>query len=321
MAQITNVRSTSDGTLRFELQGVPVSFANAMRRILLTGIPTVVVKDVQILENGSQLPHEMLRHRTEQLPINLRPTEARAISETKIELRIPALDKPQDVTTNHFTIHGERKDVLLKDEDGNALLFLRLQPNEAVHLTARLGVEIQGDSQVSTVSYGFHIDEERARADKEAYLEGYDDTTKAIRSREFDNFHIQRSYHRDEKGQPDWYDFFVQTIGVIAPRDLVRQSIQLLKERVVEWAKLPIRRENGLAVIESQNDTHTVGALIQRLLVDGGRCTRAFYDVPHPLLAQMLVKFETAESPESEIERIRTQVVQWCDALEAQLSA
>lgn len=151
MATLLNPRETGN-RFTFEIQDVPASFANALRRIILTGIPTVVLKDIQILENSSQLPHEMLRHRVEQLPLQVKSTEARVISETKVELRIPALDEGQEITTKHFTIQGDRKDILMKDEDGNELLFLRLQPKESVHLTARLGTEPSGESQVSTVS-------------------------------------------------------------------------------------------------------------------------------------------------------------------------
>lgn len=151
MPILQNPRETGN-RMTFEIQDVPASFANALRRIILTGIPTVILKDIQILENSSQLPHEMLRHRVEQLPLQVKSTETRIISETKVELRIPALDTFQEITTKHFTIHGDRKDILMKDEDGHDLLFLRLQPKESVHLTARLGTEPSGESQVSTVS-------------------------------------------------------------------------------------------------------------------------------------------------------------------------
>lgn len=190
--ELLNLR-TDKNIVRFELKGVPVSFVNAIRRICLEGIPTVVLKDVQILENSSQLPHEMLRHRVEMLPINVRANETRIISETKVELRVPALDKVQEITTNHFTIHGDRKDVLLKDDMGNPLLFLRLGRNEGVHLTARLGLEVQGESQVSTVSYNFHIDLEQAKEDKDVFLSDVPEGEKERRGREFDNFYIQRS--------------------------------------------------------------------------------------------------------------------------------
>ena len=52
-----------------EFKHAPVSFVNSIRRILLSDIPTVVVRDVEILENTSQIPHEMLKHRVEMLPV------------------------------------------------------------------------------------------------------------------------------------------------------------------------------------------------------------------------------------------------------------
>ena len=320
MAEILNLRTSGKNAIKFELRGVPVSFANALRRIMLSGIHTVVLKDVQILENTSQLPHEMLRHRMEMLPINVRPAETRIIAETKIEIRVPPMDEEtQTVTTKHFTVTSDRKDILMKDEDGNDLLFLYLNPGESVHITARLGVD-QTDSQVSNVSYGFHVDEELAREDKDEYLSEVSEPDKALKTKEFDNFHVQRSFARDTMGQSFWYDFVVETWGVNPPKEVLRQSIALLKSKLYEWHKSPIIREGTLAVVESTVETHTIGALVQRVLLDRGKTTRAFYDVPHPLVSLMVVKFETAESPETVLEDTVSTINTWCDTLDAQLS-
>ena len=319
--RLENLRTSRSGGIRFELHGVPASFANSIRRILLAGIPTVVLKDVQILENTSQLPHEMLRHRVQMLPLNVRSSETRIIAETKVELRVPALDQSQEITTRHFTIHGDRKDILLKDDDGNDLLFLRLQPNEGVHVTARLGVEATGESQVSTVSYGFVVDPERAKEDKDAYLADIPEEQKELYSRIFDNSRVQRSYAVDEKGLPNAFDFILESWGVLSPQELLRQALALLKVSILEWAKTPITRDwDGLALVASETETHTVGALVQRVLVDRGKTTRAFYDVPHPLLAKMVVKFETAESPEAVLADAVQTIVGWCDTRDAQLT-
>jgi DNA-directed RNA polymerase subunit L len=320
MAEILNLRASGKNAIKFELRGVPVSFANALRRIMLADIHTVVLRDIQILENTSQLPHEMLRHRVEMLPINVRPSETRIIAETKVEIRVPAMDETQTITTKHFTVTSDRKDILMKDDAGNDLLFLYLNPGEAVHVTARLGVDLADSSQVSTVSYGFHVDEELAREDKDEYLSEVPESDKALKAREFDNFHIQRSYARDEAGQSFWYDFFVETWGVNSPKEVLRQSIALLKAKLYEWQKTPITREGSLAVVESRVETHTIGALVQRVLLDRGKTTRAFYDVPHPLVSLMVVKFETADTPETVLADTVGTINTWCDMLDAQLS-
>ena len=321
MAEILNLRTSGKNAIKFELRGVPVSFANALRRIMLSGIHTVVMKDVQILENTSQLPHEMLRHRMEMLPINVRPNETRIIAETKIEIRVPAMDEEtQTVTTKNFKVTSDRKDILMKDEDGNDLLFLFLNPGESVHVTGRLGVDQTDSSQVSNVSYGFHVDEELAREDKDEYLSEVPENDKAFKSKEFDNFHIQRSFARDPAGQSFWYDFVVETWGVNPPKEVLRQAIALLKLKLYEWHKSPIIREGSLAVVESTVETHTIGALVQRVLLDRGKTNRAFYDVPHPLVSLMVVKFETAETPETVLADTVGAINSWCDTLDAQLS-
>lgn len=321
MAEILNLRASGTNAIQFELKNVPVSFANALRRIMLSSIHTVVLRDVQILENTSQLPYEMLRHRVEMLPVNVRPSETRIIAETKVEIRVPPMDEhTQTVTTKHFTFSGDRKDILMKDDAGNDLLFIYLNPGESIHVIARLGVDQTDSSQVSTVSYGFHVDDELAREDKDEYLSEVPDPEKPLKGKEFDNFHVQRSFARDDAGQAFWYDFLIETWGVNSPKEILRQAIALLKLKLYEWHKAPIIREGTLAVVESKGETHTIGALVQRVLLDRGKTTRAFYDVPHPLVALMVVKFETTESPESVLADTIATITRWCDTLDAQLS-
>ena len=43
-----------------EFKNVPISFVNGLRRILLSEIPTVVIRDVEILDNSTKMIHEML---------------------------------------------------------------------------------------------------------------------------------------------------------------------------------------------------------------------------------------------------------------------
>ena len=55
MAKIENLKVSKKGfELKFELHNFPVTFVNALRRIILNNIPTVVVQDVQILKNTTK---------------------------------------------------------------------------------------------------------------------------------------------------------------------------------------------------------------------------------------------------------------------------
>ena len=52
-----------------KLSGVPLQYANALRRICLNGIPVFAISDVDIIENSSVLPDEGLAHRLGLMPI------------------------------------------------------------------------------------------------------------------------------------------------------------------------------------------------------------------------------------------------------------
>ena len=66
-----------DGILRFQLQNTNVSFANAIRRTLLSDIPTLVMRDspyeqttIKITKNTTRLNNEIIRHRLSCVPIH-----------------------------------------------------------------------------------------------------------------------------------------------------------------------------------------------------------------------------------------------------------
>lgn len=63
----------SDNELVFELIGVDVSFANALRRIMIAEVPTVAIEHVYMWNNSSIVHDEVLSHRLGLVPINIDP--------------------------------------------------------------------------------------------------------------------------------------------------------------------------------------------------------------------------------------------------------
>jgi len=55
--------------MRFIVSGVNVPFVNALRRIMLTEVPTMAIDEIVILENSSILNDEILAHRIGLIPI------------------------------------------------------------------------------------------------------------------------------------------------------------------------------------------------------------------------------------------------------------
>lgn len=290
-----------------ELKNVPVPFVNALRRICLSEIPTVVLTNVEIVENTSSMTHEMVRHRIEQLPANVRADEIGVIRDTKIELKIGAEDKELDVTTDEFVVMGPRKNVLLYDRDlDEPILFMRLFPGEKLHIRASLGIANTGVTQACVSTFKNHIDPERAEVDRGLWIDNGGDP------REFDNFHIQRSYAVDDNGRPYWFDFGLESIGVMKAKDILKKAAEVLQTKIAEFAKLPILREEpGWYRIEMENENHTLGALVQSML---SKITAwASYDIGHPLTPRLIVKFNTTAKPEDIVSRLKLEADALCE--------
>ena len=308
-----------------EFKNVPVAFVNGLRRILLSEVPTVVIRDVQILDNSTKMIHEMLKHRVEMLPINVKPEEAAVIRDTKIELRYlppatPDLTRKTavDITSDDFTIDGPRPGIILKDRDlDEPLYFMRLQPSESIHVKASLAVETKGTSQVCVATFKNHIDEEIAKLDKDTYVAsaGDDDNERAMLAKVFDNYEIQRSYARDDEGRPYWFDFALESIGITPAKDLLKQAATIFKKKIETWCENPIQREEGdWYSIETEEEGHTIGALAQ-ILIYNQKVNYVSYRIVHPLLPKMIVRFSSKIAPEKVIEKFKTEAVALCESI------
>lgn len=292
-----------------ELKNVPVAFVNALRRICLSEIPTVVLTNVEIVENTSSMTHEMVRHRVEQLPANVRPEEIAVIRDTKIELKIGAEDKELDVTTDEFVVMGPRKNVLLYDRDlDEPILFMRLFPGEKLHIRATLGIANTGVSQVCVSTFKNHVDPERAAVDRGLWIDNGGDP------REFDNFHVQRSYAVDESGRPYWFDLALESIGVSKAANILKTTIEILRGKVAEFVKVPILREEaGWYRMEVESETHTLGALVQALIYNAKLVDFVSYTIGHPLTPKLVIRFNTKSKPEDVIARFKSEADALCE--------
>ncbi len=63
------VISKDNQKIAVKLKGVPLQYANALRRVCLNGVPVFAIDTVDILENSSVLPDEGLAHRLGLIPL------------------------------------------------------------------------------------------------------------------------------------------------------------------------------------------------------------------------------------------------------------
>lgn len=320
MASFENVRTGNKGfELSCEFRNFPVTFVNALRRTVLSGVPTVVIQDVQILENTTQLPHEMLKHRMEMLPVNVSPEDASTIRDSKIELRILPDKQAKDIrviTTDDFVVESNRGKILMKDRDfDKPILFLRVRPGESVHVKARLGVDSKDSSQVCGCSTKWHIDPEKVKEDKKVFVEKGGDPVA------FDNFYCQYSYSRNEKGRPDWIDMNIESIGVLQCKDILKYAVGILQTQLDGYAKEAMEKINrekepGSYNIALDRGGHTIGALLQEVLYSDENVEFVGYDIPHPLRPLMVLRFHTKKNPESVLKVAIEAIKEYCAIVE-----
>ena len=134
--EITN---ENDEKVSVKIKGVPLQYANALRRICLNGVPIYAVESVDVLENSSVLADEGVAHRIGLIPL-------------KTDLESSKADNENDkiMLTLDSGISDETRTILsgdLKSQDSNVvptsdnIPIVTLAPGQSIKFEAyaRLG--------------------------------------------------------------------------------------------------------------------------------------------------------------------------------------
>ena len=135
--------------MSIKLKGVPLQYANALRRLCLNGVPVFAIDTVDIIENSSVLPDEGLAHRLGLVPLKTdldrfnEPSKCECKSETgcancKVMLVLDSGDT--DVTKTVFSDELTSEDDSIKPTSGK-IPIVQLAPGQKVKVEcyARLG--------------------------------------------------------------------------------------------------------------------------------------------------------------------------------------
>ena len=126
-----------------KLQGMPLQYANAIRRICLNGVPIFAIDTVDILENSSILADEGIAHRLGLIPLK---TELSAIETSSDSDRIMLTLDSGDSTETRTIFSGE-----IESQDDTVkpiserIPIVTLAPNQRIKFEAhaRLGRGIE----------------------------------------------------------------------------------------------------------------------------------------------------------------------------------
>ena len=129
----------NDDKVSVKIKGVPLQYANALRRICLNGVPVYAVESVDILENSSVLADEGIAHRLGLIPLK-----------TDLEAARDGSENDKIMLTLDSGVSDETRTVLsgdLKSQDdriiptSNDIPIVTLAPGQSLKIEAhaRLG--------------------------------------------------------------------------------------------------------------------------------------------------------------------------------------
>lgn len=290
----------------FTLNNIHVSFANALRRVILSEIPTVVFYTLNhaenkciIHENTSRLHNEMIKHRLGCIPVHttdLTSFPDKYLLEVNVQNNG---DTTMYVTTEHFKIipkPGSGAPELSEDEmhkifpknqmTQQYIDFVRLRPKigetipgEKLHLVAEFSVSnAKIDSMfnvVSKCSYSNTIDKVKGDQVLEEWVGRWRNDGLTPEEIEFNknNFRIldaQRYFVENS------FDYVVESIGVYENQQIVKTAIRILAEKFrtfienIDADNVPIiRSETTMSHcydVILENEDYTVGKVIEYVL-------------------------------------------------------
>ncbi|MBI4021497.1 MAG: DNA-directed RNA polymerase subunit D [Candidatus Aenigmarchaeota archaeon] len=194
----------------FALDEAPVSFANALRRIMVSEIPVLAIDVVDVHENSSAVFDELVAQRLGLIPLSFDPSKFNQVAECKCEGKgcslcqvVFALEKKGPAMVHSSDLKSSNKAVEPTDA---GFLLLELLPNQSIKLeaTARLGTGKE------------HAKFQAANAVFENVPEDQEDKVNT---------------------SPDKFLFHVETISGLEPGYIVQKAAEILEEKAKEFKK------------------------------------------------------------------------------------
>jgi DNA-directed RNA polymerase alpha subunit len=310
------------GKLIFKIQNMHVSLANALRRTILSDIPVIVIRtentkinQCAIVANTSRFHNEIVKQRLSSIPIHSTDKDFPTKHILEIDVKNDSDHEMRWVTTKDFKIKDKQNGMYLDDAAVRAIFppnaitnqyidFLRLRPSigptipgEQIKLSAEFSVSSAKTNGmfnvVSTCSFYNVIDtiaKDEAWGEHMLKLKNENKTAEEIQfeKKNFECLDAYRYFKKDSNGDPNEFEFFIQSIGVYTNEEILHLACMELKRKCreliedIESHSIPIcpsseTKEMGYgSVIASTmanswdvlllKDDYTMGLMIERIL-------------------------------------------------------
>lgn len=291
--------------LFFTLSNVDVSIANAIRRTILSDIPTVVFRSTPHDENGcnvlvntTRLNDQIIQQRLSAIPVHVKNIDKFPWKNLQIEVNVENItDSIIFVTTEDFKIKNKTDGKFLSESQVKEIFppnaytahfidFVRLRPKlteeikgDKIHVTADFSIGTAKENGlfnvVSTCSYAFTPNETKINSELAKKKQQLKDDGKSEHEIEYE---IKNWLLLDAKRiyEENSFDFVIQSVGVFDNEDLVTKACSILCEKLkvldtlIEDDKLKIEgskttMENSFDVI-LENEDYSTGKALEYIL-------------------------------------------------------
>ena len=355
MITFSDFQNPDPDTISFTISNASSSFVNALRRTIITDVQTVSFNvddytnsDLQVIKNTSSVHNEFILHRLGLLPINFKGVPKYNPATYKFVLNVTnKSSKIMNVTTKDIKVINIETNT---EEDTNIffppnpvtndhILLLKLKPNisgkegESIHIEGKSskgsGEEHIRFSPVSCIIFTNKRDPEKVNSELTKYVKSIEDSRgQAIDKSElpgiaktFDLEFADRHFYVDENGDPNVFDFTIESCGILKPHTILVEGIvkliNKLKNFMTSLDKALSTQESDVEIRESTsimkafditilNESHTLGFLLQTFINKQFREENIFvgYMNPHPLQKKIMLRINVNSNDINEVKRV-----------------
>jgi len=261
-------RTDERGELRFTIDKINVSLANALRRIILSDVPTLVFRTAphaesksSITVNTSRIHNQILNQRLSCIPIHVSDTTFN-YGEYAVEIDVVADgNEIRYITTKDFKLKNKTTGKYLTDVkcheifppnpiSGDFIEFARLLPkmseySEGEQLTMTCDLDIATAKEdgafnvVCTCAYQMTMD--AAKVDEAWRIKEAELVKEGVATIGSDEMKAQRKnwslLDAQRHTKDDSFDFVVETVGVFTNAEIVHKAAQIMINKCMKFIR------------------------------------------------------------------------------------
>lgn len=301
--KIKNIDENTN-TLKFTLEGINVSIANAIRRIILSDIPCIVFKTlpyndskITININTTLFNNEIIKQRLSCIPIHIDDLEF-PIDDYILEIdEINNTNNIKYITTNDFKLKNIKQNTYISNSNlinifpknnlsGRYIDFIRLNPaigdkikGDQLKLSCKLSYGTASEdgafNVVSTCSYGFTKDlrliNDKWNKIQDEYIEtGKTKEELEIIKKDWLLLDAQRIYLEDS------FDFIIETIGIYKNYKIMELACNIIIKQLNNLVSIINETPTLITETESVNENsydirlenydYTIGKILEFII-------------------------------------------------------